>query len=227
MIGDGYDFNGVVSGGGESIKISYRPMLRHERRRVREVASHVGGETGKSLILMFAANHINCWDRSRFASIVEMGDLEKSNQELWTRLWMVIAGVEGASPEWSPVWEDESAENLRRGIAILKNAPLLAKKTCDVCRTYWLTESGEYTYEGSERLLRPAGSNVPCECPSGCIVGHYKKQNRLSPENCRAFDHYMECHAVGEFPPDPIVKRNAAIIEGELRKRSGTARATR
>lgn len=227
MIGDGYDFNGAVSGGGGSIKLSYRPMLRHERRHIREVASHIGGETGKSLLLMFAANHINCWDRSRVASIVELGDLEKSNSDLWARLWMVIAGVEGASPEWNRYWEDETADNLKKGVRLLKDFPILAKKTCDECRMYWLDEKGAFTYEGKERLIRPVGSQVPCECPSGCPVGHFKKQNRLSAANCKALDHYMECRAVGDFPPDAIVRRNAAIIEGELRKTSGTARVAR
>lgn len=36
----------------------------------------------------------------------------------------------------------------------------------------------------------------------------------LSVKNQRAFRHYRECVAVGEFPNDGIVRRNAAIIRG-------------
>lgn len=227
MIGDGYDFNGVVTGGGESIRLTYRPMLRNERKHIRSVASHIGGETGKSIVLMEAANRISYWSRSRFASMTELAELEKSNNELWTRLWMVLAGVEGASPEWSQFWEDETASNLRKGVRLLREFPMLAKRTCDECKLYWLDAKGAYTYEGKERLLRPATCKVPCECPSGCPVGHFTRQNRLSAANCKALDHYIECRAVGVFPSDAIVRRNAAIIEMELGKTGGPARTAR
>ena len=38
----------------------------------------------------------------------------------------------------------------------------------------------------------------------------------LSPENRRAWEHYLECRAVESWPEDPIVRRNAAIIRWEL-----------
>lgn len=34
----------------------------------------------------------------------------------------------------------------------------------------------------------------------------------LSPRNVRALLHYRRCKAVGRFPADPIVERNAAVI---------------
>ena len=34
----------------------------------------------------------------------------------------------------------------------------------------------------------------------------------LSPQNAQAYQHYLECKAVGEFPPDPIVRRCAGFI---------------
>jgi hypothetical protein len=34
----------------------------------------------------------------------------------------------------------------------------------------------------------------------------------LSDRNWLAWQHYRECRAIGRFPDDPIVRRNAAII---------------
>lgn len=34
----------------------------------------------------------------------------------------------------------------------------------------------------------------------------------LTDRNWEAYSHYLECKAVGSFPDDPIVRRNAAII---------------
>ena len=45
----------------------------------------------------------------------------------------------------------------------------------------------------------------------------------LLPCNELAYEHYRECRAVGEFPDDPIVRRNAVIIrsvEDEIERRN-------
>ena len=34
----------------------------------------------------------------------------------------------------------------------------------------------------------------------------------MSPWNELAYTHYLECKAVGSFPDDPIVRRNASLI---------------
>lgn len=36
----------------------------------------------------------------------------------------------------------------------------------------------------------------------------------LSAKNRRAYRHYRMCRAVGRFPPDAVVERNAALIRG-------------
>jgi hypothetical protein len=38
----------------------------------------------------------------------------------------------------------------------------------------------------------------------------------MSERNHRVFRHYRECAAVGRFPDDPIVRRNAGIIRDVL-----------
>ena len=38
------------------------------------------------------------------------------------------------------------------------------------------------------------------------------QQADLSPRNRRVIRHYRECRAVGKFPDDPLVRKNAAIL---------------
>ena len=45
-----------------------------------------------------------------------------------------------------------------------------------------------------------------------CAKGTPENPIELSAANEQAFQHYKECRAVGVFPNDPIVKRNAAAI---------------
>lgn len=64
-------------------------------------------------------------------------------------------------------------------------------------------------------VVRPPGSPTPCwkcpkvppgepACPESAV--------EMTDQNWRAFRHYEECRAVGAFPDDPIVRRNAALI---------------
>ncbi len=62
-----------------------------------------------------------------------------------------------------------------------------------------------------------AGGNPPCRQgrqgqQAGCPKGTPENQKALSPKNVRAYQHYLECKAVGSWPDDPIVRRNAATI---------------
>ncbi len=62
-------------------------------------------------------------------------------------------------------------------------------------------------------VVRPPAARPPCRLPGvGCPKGTPENSRELSPTNAAAwrFDH--ECHAIGEFPDDPLVRRNAAII---------------
>ena len=63
---------------------------------------------------------------------------------------------------------------------------------------------------------------APCRQAKGCPKGTPEKPRSLRPENQRCLEHYRECKAVGQFPDDPIVRRNAAIIlevEEEVQRR--------
>jgi hypothetical protein len=64
-------------------------------------------------------------------------------------------------------------------------------------------------------VLRPEGTVTPCwKCPKIPVGSLPKPENavELSAHNREAWHHYLECRAVGVFPDDPIVRRNAAAI---------------
>lgn len=64
---------------------------------------------------------------------------------------------------------------------------------------------------------RPARSKTPCRyCPKIPDGKDPRPENavEVSEKNLAAYGHYLECKAVGAFPPDPIVRRNAAVIRG-------------
>jgi hypothetical protein len=63
-------------------------------------------------------------------------------------------------------------------------------------------------------IARPAGAVTPCaSCPkSGPRDGTPRPDKELSPRNHQAYWNYLECRAIGQFPNDPIVRRNAGII---------------
>jgi hypothetical protein len=59
---------------------------------------------------------------------------------------------------------------------------------------------------------RFSACQAPCRTQRGCPKGTPEKPNSLWPENEQCYQHYQECKAVGSFPDDPIVRRNAAEI---------------
>ena len=62
-------------------------------------------------------------------------------------------------------------------------------------------------------LRRAKGERKPCDFePSACPKGSPTAGIALSRVNELVYTHYLECKAVGSFPDDPIVRRNAAII---------------
>lgn len=97
--------------------------------------------------------------------------------------------------------------------------PDVAVRSCEDCSKYLYKDSPTRFGEVSERMgiktLRMAGQDPPCRwCPK-IPDGEPKIRSsavELSDRNWQAFRHYRECRAVGRFPDDPIVSRNAGVI---------------
>ena len=65
---------------------------------------------------------------------------------------------------------------------------------------------------GGKRWERSPSQLPPCRLSVGCPKGTPEQSRELSQRNWEAWQHYRECRAVGAWPDDPIVRRNAAII---------------
>lgn len=64
-----------------------------------------------------------------------------------------------------------------------------------------------------ERSAFGVGICLPnCMTDRGCPKGTPDKPNSLNESNQQCYEFYKECRAVGEFPHDPVVRRNAAVI---------------
>jgi hypothetical protein len=104
--------------------------------------------------------------------------------------------------------------------------PEISQRSCEDCRKYVFDDSadrdGRWTFKaapktfkrtGDKPIERAAGERTPCEKQLGaCPKGHWTKPLMMSRKNRMAWIAYKRWKAVGNFPDDPIVARNAAII---------------
>ena len=85
----------------------------------------------------------------------------------------------------------------------------------------------EYPPRSGRLVLRPPGTFPPCRIHGiGCAKGTPENSRGLSVANQAAWRFDRECRATGNFPDDPLVRRNAAIIrqvEEEFERRQRTA----
>lgn len=108
-------------------------------------------------------------------------------------------------------------ENLRTGSMIAIAYPHLDKVDCASCKYWWFDiNDGEFCKRGDEYLKRD--TPPPCDIGVTCPVGHWTQEKRLSEKNREAFRHHMLCRKSGIFPDDPIVHRNARIINEAIEK---------
>lgn len=104
-------------------------------------------------------------------------------------------------------------------MSLLFTHPKYATRSCIACRKYVFNEETgnvERDRNGNPEE-RPAGIKLLCELPGPfegtcCPKGTPKSNIALSDQNWLAYQHYQECRAVGQFPDDPVVRRNASII---------------
>lgn len=100
--------------------------------------------------------------------------------------------------------------------------PKVAAIDCETCKKFHYDEKWDPVMipadpSGRTKKHMPRGPRDPLACsicpkiPLGAVPVP-KNAVELSPKNYRAWRHYLECRAVGKFPDDPIVRRNASIL---------------
>ncbi len=76
-------------------------------------------------------------------------------------------------------------------------------------------------------IPRPSGKFAPCRYDATpCPKGTPEKSRMHNPTNVLVWQHFQECDAVGVFPDDPIVRRNAATIRATLGRIERTRQET-
>jgi hypothetical protein len=105
-------------------------------------------------------------------------------------------------------------------VKLLLLHPEVAGRSCADCQTYLYYDRGPNDFgprceRGGKPQRRPKGTGPPCAwCPKifpGDDPAPPNAQD-LTPLNEQVYRHYRECRAVGRFPADPVVARNAAVI---------------
>lgn len=93
--------------------------------------------------------------------------------------------------------------------------PEIAFRDCNDCEKHVYDEKTGRRMETAtgQPIARPRGNVAPCRHrANGCPKGTPEQSKALSDRNWKAWQHYQECRAVGQFPADSVVSRNAAII---------------
>lgn len=105
--------------------------------------------------------------------------------------------------------------------------PLVATRDCDLCqRDFYDEKTGKPNMRGGRIIERKEYGTAcppPCRDPKvRCPKGTPEEPKSLTRQNSEAYLHYLECRAVGAFPDDEIVRRNARVIrdvEDRLKER--------
>lgn len=97
---------------------------------------------------------------------------------------------------------------------LILTAPRIAARDCSHCQKYQYEEAGPKAGEVATLDGKPLFRRgpTPCRQPQGCPKGTPEAPKTLSRRNWIAYNAYLEYKAVGQFPDDPIVRRNAGII---------------
>lgn len=93
--------------------------------------------------------------------------------------------------------------------------PEVAGRSCEDCQQFIYDEIGEVRLNAAtgEKVPRIANTVIQCQKPEGCPMGTPDSRRDLSLKNRMAWSHYQECAAVGRFPHDGIVERNAGLFK--------------
>jgi hypothetical protein len=108
------------------------------------------------------------------------------------------------------------------GVRLELLRPDAASRPCGDCRRWLYHDTpdrfGDAVVRGGRPVARPPGCPTPCSyCPKqpADVPDHARRPEtavELSDKNARAVAFSRECRAVGRWPDDALVRRNAAVV---------------
>lgn len=206
-IDDGYNRFAELKLEHDMIRIEYRPALRRERLTLfNRMVSFGDRQFSYELLLKEIHNRI----------ISTPFNVERCSDTESKLFPAAVKCVLGQKPYFD---EESDARNLREGLWLLLHYPKLANLSCEFCQKWNMDPiTGEIFKRGQRHLPRFPEDTLLCNTHAGCPKGNPANPKGLSAKNRQALRHYLECKAVGQFPDDAIVRRNAKIISDEFRK---------
>ena len=124
-------------------------------------------------------------------------------------------------------WETETTDlqNLKVGVELILTHPLLAMRTCEMCKTWWFDEdTGLVVQDERGPAKRPKHAVVACDSSIGCLKGHHSDpSSALNEKNERAWKHFLDYRHVGlsEIEREcPILRANWRVM-GNLVEKHG------
>ena len=188
----------------------YRPFTRHDRKAIAQQLLALPGRMAEKLERQLVASRIVC---SEWGCLVK--DL---SDDLYREVLEITFGVGRDEQEV----QDET--NLADGVYLEVRYPWLAKTSCKSCKHWWWNPlTGELARQEGDPLRRPEDQQLMCEV-GRCPKGHWQNPIELSPKNRLAYEHWKTCSAL---PDDPIVNRNARIIQESTDRARADADAAR
>ena len=178
----------------------------------------IGGSVAYHSVDRWVASKIVMWSRNEKPSIKNVRRLRDAAPSEYERLVLVVSGLveDDSGKAWKDV-EKEFAENLYNGVILDTTNRKIARRNCDDCKAYFYNEETGLPIISNVTGLKEKRSGVTmCQTPEGCPKGTPENPKTLNNANGWAWRHYRDCAAVGQFPDDPIVKRNASIIKAAI-----------
>lgn len=211
LIPDGYtEFQRI----GDDFAFHFRPMLRPERLELLGIANQYADTSTQASIFSSAiAHHIIAWSVPQPPSEPALVALRSRDGSLWMRIVHLVVAVRREQEQ------ESDARSLHRSVILRSLYPHLDQPgVCDYCRGHWFDPLRNLTAK-IEGGRRPQELPVLCETPGlVCPLSHYSSPRRTSERHLKALQFDQQCREASVWPDDPIVKRNAEIIQRAERK---------
>jgi len=112
--------------------------------------------------------------------------------------------------------ERADAQNLYNSARLIRSHPKLAEVSCADCQKWeFFPLTGNFNLRNGKRVERDESDLLLCQTATGCpkVSPEEEAMNSPSPVNRMAIRFHEECAAIKAWPDDPIVRRNARVIE--------------